>query len=242
MMTPYLSGTYYIEYGTSQIEYELIYTEREELAIHVYPDCSVVVEAPLDSDTDVIQSKLKKRAKWIVKQQQTFREYISQEPNRLYVSGETHFYLGRRYRLKVIEADFERVGFHRGRIFLNTKNPDDWQHKYNLMQRWYRTRARFIFNERLNMCYRRFKGVDIPFPELQTRAMKSQWGSCTPSGKIILNLKLIQLPKKLIDYVIIHELCHLKEHHHGQSFYVLLSRIMPDWEALREELNRFEFT
>ena len=71
--------------------------------------------------------------------------------------------------------------------------------------------------------------------------MKSRWGSCTVAGKITLNLKLVQVPKPTIDYVIVHELCHLVEHSHGADFYRLLSRIMPDWERRREELNAFEF-
>ena len=70
--------------------------------------------------------------------------------------------------------------------------------------------------------------------------MKTRWGSCTPDGKIILNLKLIQVPKVYIDYVIMHELCHLKEHNHSQRFYDLLNRIMPDWIKKREQLNALE--
>src|SRR5687768_3037388 len=100
-MTQYLGGTHQIEYGTSQIDYELIYTEREDLAIHVHPDCSVIVEAPFDSEMETIQAKVRNRAKWILKQQHTFQNYATSEPNRMYVSGETHFYLGRQYRLKV---------------------------------------------------------------------------------------------------------------------------------------------
>src|SRR5690606_2822925 len=140
----------------------------------------------------------------------------------MYVSGETHYYLGRRYRLKVIQDDFECVKFNRGRIFLYVSKLHSWHDKYDLMKDWYRTRAKFIFRERLNMCYQRVQNLDIPFPEMQIRSMKSQWGSCTPAGKIILNPKLIKLPKKLIDYVIVHELCHLKEHNHSKSFYQLL--------------------
>ena len=67
--------------------------------------------------------------------------------------------------------------------------------------------------------------------------MAKRWGSCTPEGKILLNLKLIQVPKGLIDYVVMHELCHLKEHHHGAAFYNLLGRAMPDWQERRQRLN-----
>ncbi len=73
------------------------------------------------------------------------------------------------------------------------------------------------------------------------RQMRSQWGSCTANGKMLLNLKLIKVPKHFIDYIIVHELCHLIEHNHSQAFYALMSRIMPGWEEQRERLNAFEF-
>lgn len=241
-MSDYLGGTQQFTYGTRKIDYELIYQDRETLAIHVYPDCSVVVEAPLDTTDDAIRAKLRKRAKWIVKQQRTFKTYETRDPQRQYVSGETHYYLGKRYRLRVLESEHERVQFSRGRLILQVSDTDDWQGKQKLMQDWYKSRAKFVFKDRLVACHKRFVGVDIPFPEFQIRAMKSQWGSCTPSGKIILNIKLIQLPKKFIDYVIIHELCHLKEHKHNRIFYDLLTRILPEWETLREEMNQFDFT
>lgn len=239
-MTQYLGGTQQIQYGTSAIVYELMYVERDDLAIHVYPDGSVVVEAPPDTGLDIIESRVYKRAKWILKQQRTFSEYSAPDPNRMYVSGETYFYLGKRYRLKLIPSDFDRVKFNRGRIYLYVTDTRDWQLKSRLIQKWYRTRAKFIFEQQLEHCFKRFSGYDIAYPELQIRAMKSQWGSCTASGKIMLNLKLIKVKKKLIDYVIVHELCHLIEHNHSQKFYELLSLMMPDWEALRKELNQLE--
>jgi predicted metal-dependent hydrolase len=82
--------------------------------------------------------------------------------------------------------------------------------------------------------------LNIPYPPLSIRQMKSRWGSCTASGPIILNLTLIQVPKDLIDYVVIHELCHLKEHNHSAAFYALLERVLPDWEDRRTRLNQIE--
>jgi hypothetical protein len=218
-----------------------VYSERSSIAIHVYPDQSVLVEAPLQTELDAIREKVRKCAKWIVKQQRTFEDYQTPEHVHQYVSGEAYYYLGRRYRLKVIQSDVERVKFNRGRIFLYVNDSNDLHSKHDLMQKWYRVRARFIFQERLKICFSRFEGFNIPFPDMKIRAMKSQWGSCTASGKIILNLKLIQVSKKLIDYVIIHELCHLIEHNHSRSFYELLERMLPNWQELRQELNQFEF-
>ena len=109
-----------------------------------------------------------------------------------------------------------------------------------LLTEWYRRQARRIFQERLDACFAKVRFLELDYPELTLRQMETRWGSCTPEGTIILNLRLIQVPKLYIDYVIIHELCHLKEHHHGRRFYELLNRVMPDWQSKREKLNTFE--
>jgi predicted metal-dependent hydrolase len=231
-----------LEFGTTTIAYTLTYAERESLAIHVHPNTQVTVEAPLDSDFDQIEEKVRKRAPWILKQQRNFRRYSVEFPPRQYVSGETHRYLGRQYRLRVIEDDvpIEVVRIDRGiiTIFTFDKSPN---HVKKVLEGWLRDRAKTIFTERVEEWYPRFERFDVQKPQMVVRKMKSRWGSCTESKKITLNLKLIQVPKQYIDYVIVHELCHLVEHNHRSEFYTLMSRIMPDWEERREKLNAFEF-
>ncbi|MEO8394263.1 MAG: YgjP-like metallopeptidase domain-containing protein [Chloroflexota bacterium] len=109
-----------------------------------------------------------------------------------------------------------------------------------LVEKWYRSRAQFVFKERFAPCYLRLASLGIPYPEFAVRNMKSRWGSCTATGRILLNLKLIQVPKDLIDYVILHELCHLKENNHSSAFYALLDRVLPDWRERRQRLNQME--
>ena len=110
-----------------------------------------------------------------------------------------------------------------------------------LLDGWYRRQARRVFRERLDTCYPRVQHLGIDYPELALRVMKSRWGSCTQAGRITLNVKLIQVPKDFIDYVVVHELCHLKEHNHSRKYYDLLDRVMPDWKQRRDQLNSFEF-
>ena len=237
-----MNNQHSLQYGNTSIAYELNYTDRKKLAIHVHPDASVSVEAPLGSDFARIEEKIRKRAAWIVKQQGKFRRYSFEIPQRQYVSGESHRYLGRQYRLRVIEDDtpMEVVRMDRGIItmFVRSKSP---KHVKKVLNEWLRERARTIFAERVAEWHPRFERYDILYPQVIVRRMKSRWGSCTAAGKITLNLKLIQVPKRLIDYVIVHELCHLVEHSHAPAFYALMSRIMPDWEERREKLNGFEF-
>ncbi len=98
-----------------------------------------------------------------------------------------------------------------------------------------------IFRERLDACYPKVEHLDVVYPDLAIRVLKSRWGSCSPRGRITLNVKLIQVPRAYIDYVVFHELCHLAEPNHSPRFYELLERVLPDWRERRERLNSFEF-
>jgi predicted metal-dependent hydrolase len=106
------------------------------------------------------------------------------------------------------------------------------------LQQWYRQRASIIFEEMLEEVLPKFKRYKIQKPALVKRKMSKRWGSCTPTGKIILNTELIKAPKGSIEYVVIHELAHLVHHNHTKPFFDLLSRILPDWKKWK---NRLEY-
>jgi predicted metal-dependent hydrolase len=231
----------HIQYGDTHIEFELHYASRRTLAISVHPDLRVTVEAPDASALEAIEQKVRRRAPWILRQQRDFERYLPHLPPRQYVSGETHRYLGRQYRLKVERNNVEVVKLARGRLFVNVIDPHDKERIKELLDGWYRRQARRVFRERLDACYPRVQHLGIAYPELALRVMKSRWGSCSPSSRITLNVKLIQVPKDFIDYVVIHELCHLKEHNHSRKYYALLNRVMPDWRVKKQQLDSFEF-
>jgi predicted metal-dependent hydrolase len=107
-----------------------------------------------------------------------------------------------------------------------------------LVQQWYRERAEVILRERLTACHQLAARHGVPLPPLTIRRMKTRWGSCTKSRRMLLNPELVKVTKDCIDYVILHELCHLKENHHGPRFWTLLRRVLPDWRQRRTELNR----
>lgn len=231
-----------VQYGTTTIEYDLSYAQRKTLSIEVHPDLQVTVIAPEGVSMAEVDQRVVKRAPWILKQLREFEGYLPHRPPRQYVSGESHLYLGRQYRLKVV-TEFEgaeRVRLIRGRLLVYTTEQDNRERIQGLVDDWYRRHAKRVFAERLEACYPRVKKLGIDYPELRVRRMKTRWGSCTAEGKILLNLDLIQVPKRYIDYVIVHELCHLQEHHHGAEFYALLDRVLPDWRKRRERLNEFE--
>ena len=213
---------------------------RKTLSISVHPDLSVIVRAPENTKLEDVEKKVYHRAKWILNQQRRFEIFLPDVPPRKYVSGESHRFLGRQYRLKVIKSDAEYLKLTRQflEIYTQDASPSNVREK---VEEWYRNQASQIFQDRLTTCYSKLSREKIPFPKIIIRRMQSSWGSCSAKGTISLNIKLIQVTKEYIDYVLIHELCHLKHLHHELEFYKLLSRILPDWKRKKEKLDRFDF-
>lgn len=235
--------THRVPYGETTIEYQLTYASRKTLEISVHPDLRVTVTAPRDTAIDVINAKVQKRANWILRQQREFELYLPHIPPRQYISGETHRYLGKQYRLKVIQdADAEWVKLERGYIVVRTTDKSDILRIKELVDVWYLRQARRVFREQLRELLPRFANFDLPEFDLQIKDLKSRWGSCSETRIVTLNLMLMQVPKPYINYVIVHELCHLLEHNHSKRFYALLDRILPDWRERRHKLNAYDFS
>ena len=228
-------------YGTIPVAYTLTYESRRTLAVHVRPDLCVSVVAPEGTTLEEIEARLRKRARWILKRQRQYETYLPHLPPRQYVSGETHRYLGRQYRLKVEGGAAEGVTLGRSYLTIGVHDNSDTDRVRELLHAWYRERAEEVFAQRLEACHPKVAHLSIPFPRLTVRVMRTRWGSASPQGRVTLNVKLIQVPVAYIDYVIYHELCHLREPHHGPAYYRLLDRIQPDWRERREGLNGYQF-
>ena len=223
-----------IKYGSQLIDYELIHRDRKSLGIKVYPDCSVKVFAPQNSSLEKVESKVHEKARWIIKQQNEFLSYHPLTPPRQFINGETHLYLGRQYRLRIELGTEKGVKLLRGRLIVSAPAQEDVE---RIISKWYREKAKHQFENILESIFAKFKKYSIPFPELSIRHMPTRWGSCTPKGKVILNPELIKAPKGCIEYVIIHELCHLIEHNHTKAFYDLQETIFPEWKKWKERLE-----
>lgn len=228
-----------LHYGTSVIEYSLDYADRKSLGIKVQPDNTVHVTAPLDASVTAIQEKLSKKASWILKQQDFFLSFHPLTPPRRYVSGETHLYLGKQYRLKLIESESESVKLVGGYLKVQVLSKQDKQRIEKQVRQWYQQKATIyfqkIYDKHLYIAETFYKGET----ELILRWMQKRWGSCSKDGKITLNTELIKAPKVCIEYVLIHELCHLKHHNHDTAFYNLLSNTFPNWQKVKYRLEKF---
>ena len=227
-----------VTYGSRTISYSLRRAARKTLAITVKPDMSVTVTAPEAAEQESIERIIHKRSAWVIRQQRFFAQFMPRTPVRQYISGETHLYLGKQYRLRVRRADTEEVKLSGGYIYVSNCNESSPDRVRTLLYDWYSDHAQRRFDERLSFCMQKIAGWNIPAPRINIRMMARCWGTCSPDGKIALNLDLIRSPRACIDYVILHELCHIRHPNHTREFYKLLSSILPDWWQTKIRLER----
>ena len=234
-----LVNTHTIQYGTTTIDFSLTYSSRKSLGISVTPELDVKVIAPYNSILEKIIEKVENKARWIVKQKEYFGEYLPKTPTREYVNGETHLYIGRQYRLKITHSKKNEVKLNGGNLTVYTSKKEDKNYTKLLLDNWYREHAIRLFQWRIEQNISKFSKYKLEFPKLVVRRMEKRWGSCTPNKKIILNPEIIKAPVKCIDYVIIHELCHLVHHNHSPKFYKLQTKMMLDNEKWKKKLEMF---
>jgi len=232
-------GRFSLMYGETRIDYQVVRRDRKTLEIAVEPDASVVVAAPKDASREAIEAKLRKRAAWIMRQQRFFAQFMPRVPAREFLPGETHLYLGRQYRLKVVRHIQQAVKMVRGYLIVQTHRPLSPKVTQQLLEAWYRERAHVKFVERIEFNLERFADAEARRPiGMTVRHLKQRWGSMSPGSRLMLNRRLIEAPLEAIDYVITHELCHVTEPNHGHRFFELLERVMPDWERRKLRLER----
>lgn len=226
-------------YGDERITFDRVLRPQAtgKVLIKVHPDCRVVVSAPEDASSEAVLYAVKQRGRWIYEQLREFRQQLEHVTLRQYISGESHYYLGKQYLLKVnVEPEqVQGVKLLRGKLEVTVRTRDASRVK-NLLIDWYKTRAREVFARRLDALLEQALWVQER-PPIRILAMQTQWGSCSPNGRITLNPHLVKAPRDCIDYVILHELCHIAEHNHSERFYRLLSQVMPSWEITKEQLD-----
>lgn len=209
---------------------------RTRLSITVHPDLRITAKAPISKTRNEVFEQVKKRTQWIIKQANYFEKFHPIQPEHKYVSGETHYYLGRQYRLKIFRGNRKQVKL-KGKFFEVEISADNSQGE-DILWGWYRTHAKKIYGDSIAQYMKYFKRFNIKHPEFKIRRMKKRWGSCPNGRTILLNTELIKAPLYCIDYVIVHELCHLIYPQHSKKFYSLLKSIFPDWQERKERLEQ----
>lgn len=226
-------------YADEQISFERLQRAEasSKILIKVLPDCRVQISAPETASDEQVVSAAKKRARWIYQQLREFRHRQEYVRPRKYISGESHYYLGKQYVLKVSQDADETpsVKLLRGKIEVSVREKSI-EKISTLLADWYKARAKEVFARRLDAMLDQALWTSET-PPLRVLTMQTQWGSCSPAGRLTLNPHLVKAPRDCIDYVILHELCHLAEHNHSERFYRLMGQVMPNWEKVKKRLD-----
>jgi len=230
-----------IDYGTTRIAYTIIRSEaRKTVAVTVHPDGAVSVRAPKGIRRTAIADVVQKKAEWVLHQKEYFRRNNEGYPKK-FVSGESLYYLGRQYKLKVkvVKGAEETpvVQLFRGQFLVVASKGYDPEQRTTMIRRslaeWYRCRA----EEHIPKIADRYSSrLGLIHATIRIREMKKRWGSGGHSGRLAFDWRIMMAPRRLVEYVVAHELCHLKYNDHSRDFWRLLERVMPDHERRRAEL------
>ena len=227
------------EIGTPAGPARLKRTRRKTLAISVLPDGTLEFTAPELATEAAILAKVEKRKQWIQTQRRTFAAMNAVRPSLRYTNGATHRYLGKQYRLKIGQGEASNVLLKGGYLQVTVPEVTPEAIKKALAA-WFRRRATEQFQKRIACWSEWCRQRKLPEPKLRLRTMPKRWGSAMPNGTIFLNPELIHAPSACVDYVITHEICHLKYPDHGKQFWSLLRQLMPDWLTIKTRLERAE--
>ena len=233
-----------IKYGNKTVSFKIERSNRRKtVGFYIAPEKDVVVRAPHILRDDEIAKIVKKKAQWIVEKLDLVKNHSHFHPTKEFVSGETFLYLGRQYRLKVIKSDSkngEKCKLIRGRLQVEINNKLNGNNGKEAVKkalvRWYFEHAKKKIPERVKF-YACLIGA---WPQkIEVKNHKRRWGSCSQNGIIRFNWKVIMAPVTVLDYVIVHELCHLVYPHHSSLFWEKVQTIIPDYATRRNRLKEY---
>ena len=220
-----------------QVQATLQKKDIKHMYIGVYPpNGDVRIDVPHTTNEDVIRVFTASKLPWIKKQQKKFRQQERETP-RQYISGESYYYLGQQFRLNVITHDAKKIVKKAKSIELHIPKDSSLNQKQKLLETWYREELSQLIEKSIKKWSTKTK---IKVNEFRIKKMKTKWGTSNQQAKRIwLNLELIKRPTKCIDYIVLHEIIHLKEREHNKQFYDLLEKYMPTWKEQKQELTDY---
>jgi len=227
-----------LHYQNQSLSYTLVFRARRSIGFAVRPDGSVHVSAPAGISAEWVAQQVLKRADWILKHQAEFARRPAPAPSRHFEAGSQHFYLGQPYRLRFAEAHRPTVAVDAEELVLAAPASLTPAEAEALLHAWYAHQAKTLFAASLERVWPRFAEFNLTRPTLTVRRMRTRWGSCTPrTARIRLSPELVRASPGCLDYVLLHECCHLLVGDHPKAFYDLQTRLMPDWEHWKTKLN-----
>ena len=201
----------------------IIRTKRKSIALIIEPDGKLVVRAPMRvSDAD-IKHLVKHKEKWIKEKQKQVKDKSTQSTPKVYMDGEEFLYLGKSYKLKII-ADLNPALVLSRKFYLSLRALPKAE---SVFTEWYREQARAVISERVKLYAARH---GFTYRKIRITSARTRWGSCSSMGNLNFTWRLVMAPPEVIDYVVVHELAHLRVNNHSKEFWNQVECIMPDYK------------
>lgn len=221
------------------LNYKIIFSNRRSISIILHPVKGITVRAPYRTSLKTIEKFVFQKAGWIQKTLDKYKSAKNLNEDKRFANGEKTILMGREYELKVTPYVQDHITLNDNIIEIGISNENDPHLIRSKLNRWYMNKAREIIPGRIIEIINKYDEYAFVPTAIRIRKMKSRWGSCNSKGRVTINSELVKVNAALIDYVIIHELCHLKFHNHGSEFYRMLQSLVPDYKALRKELRAY---
>jgi len=224
------------EYDKEQMELAIIKSKRKSITIAIQPDGNLLVKAPvLMSDSEILKW-VKTKTAWIIRRREKVLERQVVNPPKHYVSGERFLYFGKEYELEVRISSGRAgmVGIVDDKIVLFSKTGEGIEVE-SVLSNWYKNQAKIIISKRVHF----YAGqMGETFERITIKSQKKRWGSCSSARNLNFNWRLIMAPQEVMDYVVVHELCHLRQMNHSEAFWREVETVLPYYKVHKKWLER----
>lgn len=224
------------EHEGETIEFNVVFRKRKTLCIRVCPPKEVTVISPIGKSQKEILQTVQAKSKWIIKKLFDMKNMGEIPAEKQYVTGEEFFYLGEKYTLRIEEDE----KFKRSKVVLKDHEILVCISKYDsdkarlALENWYKKQA----TEKISESIAYYQGfINVTPSNVVVKRQKRRWGSCTSSHKLLFNFKCVMLPLPILDYIVVHEMCHMVQLNHSKEFWALVKKILPDYKQRKEWLK-----
>jgi len=224
------------QYGTEIIEFDVDFRKRKTLSIQVEAPRIIHVIAPIGSSEEEILASVKAKSKWIIQKLFEIREVDNQRRIKDYVNGESFIYMGRNYSLQIVVDEtvlLSEASLKNGKFFVTVPNKESELIRHTL-ENWYKDKAKEKIKEKIAY-YKDY--FSIQPKRIVIKDQQKRWGSCTKDHQLLFNWRSIMAPSPVLDYIVVHEMCHMVYRNHSPEFWQLVKKILPDYEQHRAWLK-----
>ncbi|MFL0250649.1 M48 family metallopeptidase [Clostridium neuense] len=227
-----------LKYGTTNIAFDVIFKNRKTMEIAVEPPNIITVTAPIAIKEEEILKKVESKGSWIIQKLYSFKHMQYRHIEREFVNGESFMYLGRNYSLQIeLVSDIKKpeVNLYRGKFLVKASNKYEKAIK-KAMEQWYRDKSLAVIEERIKYYSRFFNKKPA---NIKIKEQKKRWGSCTSKNELLFNWRCVMAKSNALDYIVVHEMCHMYHKNHSKEFWELLALVLPDYGVRKEWLKDY---